>query len=108
MPVSRRLCQHIEFVCEGVDFWQPRRHLAHVEFAGDYVGDQAGAVFPQEFDLAVGAEDGRVDDRSGFVQMFDDCDLFGAGRQTDFVVFLSTPEIYPRNVAPVPLTWTYP
>ncbi len=29
-------------------------HIAHVELAGDHVGDQAGAVFAEEGDLAFG------------------------------------------------------
>ena len=34
---------------------QPRRRLAHVELAGDHVGDQAGAVLAEEGDFALGA-----------------------------------------------------
>ena len=32
-----------------------RGGLAHVELAGDHIGDQAGAVFAQEFDLRLSA-----------------------------------------------------
>src|SRR5690606_9154013 len=34
---------------------QPRRRLAHVELAGDDVGDQAGAVLAEEVDLTTSA-----------------------------------------------------
>ena len=38
-------------VCgQRIDLGQRGRRLAHVELAGDHVGDQAGAVFAQEFD----------------------------------------------------------
>ena len=38
--------------------WQPCRCLAHIELAGDHVGDKAGTVFAEEFDLAFEAGDG--------------------------------------------------
>ena len=43
------------FGSEGIDLEQRGRRLAHVELAGDDIGDQAGAVFAEEADLAVGA-----------------------------------------------------
>ena len=37
-----------------IHFRQFSRYLAHVELAGDDIGDEAGAVFLEEGDLAVG------------------------------------------------------
>ena len=51
-------------VLDGVErrfVGQPRRRLAHIELAGHHVGDEAGAVFAEEFDLAFEAGDGGVE-----------------------------------------------
>ena len=58
---------------QRIDFGQGGRGIAHVELAGDHVGDEAGAVFVQEFDL--GASSARVmvnvDVGGGLVEVFD-------------------------------------
>ena len=42
---------------------------ADVEFAGDDVGDEAGAVFAHEVGLATGGVDGGVDGGGGSVEV---------------------------------------
>ena len=56
---------------------QPRRRLAHIELAGDHVGDQAGAVLAEERDFAPRAFDGSDDTRGGVVDEPHDRGLFG-------------------------------
>ena len=51
---------------------QVHRCLAHVQLAGHHVGDQAGAVFLDQVDLALGAVDGGVNVGRGFVEALDD------------------------------------
>ena len=45
----------ILFRSKGIDLGQFGRRRAHVEFSGNDIGDQAGAVFAEQFDLTVGA-----------------------------------------------------
>lgn len=52
---------------------------ADVEFAGDDVGEEAGAVFAHEVGLTAGGVDGGVDSGGGFVEVGGDGALFGEG-----------------------------
>ena len=43
-----------------INLGQGGRCLAHIELAGDDIGDKAGAVFTQQFDLSLGSLLGSV------------------------------------------------
>ena len=58
-------------------FRQIGGRLAHVELAGDHVGDEARAVLAEELDLATGTAHCGVDVGSGLVEVIDDGGLFG-------------------------------
>ena len=53
-------CAHRIVGCSLFVGRQPRRSLAHIELAGDHIGDQAGAVLAQEGDLTLVAVDHRI------------------------------------------------
>ena len=59
--------------------------FAHVELAGDHVGDEARAVLAEELDLAAGAGDGGVDVGGGLVEVLDDGGLFGEWWEGDLL-----------------------
>ena len=59
--------------------------LAHVQLAGDHVGDEAGAVLAEELGLAAGAGDGGVDGGGGLVEVLDDGGLFGKRWEGDLL-----------------------
>ena len=54
----------------------------HIHLAGDHVGDQARAVFAQQFDLPPGAGHGGVNGGGLFVEIRGDGGLLGEGRGT--------------------------
>jgi hypothetical protein len=60
---------------------QPRRHLAHIHLAGDYVGDEPLAVFAQQIDFPACGSDGGVELGGLGVKVFDDGGLFGEGEK---------------------------
>lgn len=53
--------------------------VAHIYFAGNYIGDEAHAVFLEQFYLSVCAGYGGVDICCCFVEVFDDGALLGEG-----------------------------
>ncbi len=55
---------------------QPRRHLAHVQLAGDHVGDQAGAVFAEEGDFVFCTRHSRKQFPSRISHLINDLPLF--------------------------------
>ena len=59
-----RYCQVLGVSLTG-SLRQAGGRLAHVELAGDHVGDEARAVLAEELDLAAGAGDGGVDAGGG-------------------------------------------
>ena len=74
------LCFRFVVVAGNNVFRQFSRRLAYVEFSNDDFGDEARLILTQEFDLAVCPADHDVDFSDAFIQVFDDCDLFGMGR----------------------------
>ena len=69
----------VGFGLEGIYLGESGCCLADVEFAGHHIGDEAGAVFAQEVDLALGVGDGVVYVGGGLVEEAGDGGLFGEG-----------------------------
>ena len=55
------------------------RYIPHIHLAADDIGNQHGAVFLQQFDLAASVVEGSVNVGGLLVQIFGDGFLFGEG-----------------------------
>ncbi|MCS1407245.1 MAG: hypothetical protein M2R45_00402 [Verrucomicrobia subdivision 3 bacterium] len=105
--IIRRCAARFQQFLVGTLVGQLSRCFAHIKLAGHGIGDETGAVFAEQFDLATAAGDTTIYAGGGLIEEAGDGGLFGEGWHSQaHALELSGVDVdYGEATAPIAAFW---